>query len=1127
MRYTWPGRGRAGVDFALRRHEFNAIKSIHAPEGLFDEIFGHRAEYLRVLENLGAFSDANRWIPLGPTGMLKGQATGSPIVAGRVRDLKVAPDGSRAYAGAGDGGVWVTRNAGQSWAPLGSWGVNPTAASGSGGRVQSLTIGALDVEFGATEDQDVVYAATGELTANASTSHSGKHAGVGILRLDGTLSNALGNIGSIPWLREGTAMRGAGIFRLTHEPGVPLSFDHTGENVMIAAASSGLYFRDGPFVPDAAWTRIERAPFDFDANSSAHVSDVLWTGSTPKRIYAALTHGSGRPAVYVTEGGPDSDYDKINLNGVRRDVRLSMAVAPSNPDVVYVLGTGAHNRARLWRIEGTGPARVVENVPPGLFGTPKEEGNRVKVDGNSSGYNNSVAVDPADESIVYVAGSTIEVDDVHNANMHKLTISGTHAANNYSTDFDTEKNLSAETDPTYFGDKAHADVHAIRPVGSEVWIGCDGGVFVDRGAGMVSLNYGLAISEPGFLACHPTTPGALIAGTQDNGRIERVGGSIWKLWRKGDGGGVAYHATNPAYYLGQYKEASWGQNDGWFTQPVFRTAYAAGVNPPQSETNENDASLFYSGIAAVAGVGDETRVAIGTTRLWFSPDWNPANADNTWVTLPSGVDARTPGSEHDRQDNYGRRDDFDELEKTVTLRWAQRGDDANSFDGARLLVLTTFNIYQFSYDAGEDTWTRHRFTEKKFKNRTNENNEITPGPSLKLPFIGMWTDVFPHDPSRGSHGSFYVSTTSKSKMTDTGAVGEADRMDTLWWFDGEETWHPTGLRNQGLDPVAGTSGTKAPQFAVVVHPDDANIVFVGGSAGVWRGVLSFSGGTPSWSWTGEINGLPQAVVQDLVIFQEGDLRLLRAALESRGVWELNISDTPTSVGNTYLRVTNLDTRQAEIDAAPIDPLSTTNPPARFSLDMSPDILVYGGLSAPTWSAGALPNEAEMFVWTEAYRRPGLVRYRRPPNIYPAYVMVHHRDTDPLAGNQVTVILLRLANAPVDLTTVPIDTPWRQAVMALVDGSSNAPPTGWELAEPGAPRRNLGGPVEARVPRAVHFSADLSHSVTNASGEDDELLVGIVSSTRDPLSLPQLNRNNLAMLIRRSRKVAARRFRRSR
>lgn len=1120
MRYNWPGRGRAGIDFAARRHDFNAFTDIHAPEGLFDEIFGNRADYLRVLEDLGAFTDANRWIPLGPTGMINGQATGNPVVAGRVRDLQVSPDGSRAYAGSANGGVWVTLDAGQSWAPLGSWGVNPSAASGTGGRVQSLTIGALDVEFGATPDDDVIYAATGELRAITGRTHADDHAGVGILRLDGTLSSALGSVGSIPWLREGTALRGAGVFRLTHEPGVPLSFDPTGSNVMIAAASSGLYFRDGPFVADAAWDRIERAPFDFDADTWPHVSDVLWTGSTPKRIFAALTHNeTGKTAVYVTEGGPDSNYSKISLNGVRRGARLSMAVAPSNPDVVYVLGTGAHNRARLWRIEGTGPARVVDDVPPGLFGKPKMDGTTVKVDGNSSHYNNSVAVDPTNENIVYVAGSTIRVSNVSNANMHKLTISGTHAANDYSTDFNTGNNLAAETDATFFGNMAHADVHAIRPVGSEVWIGCDGGVFVDRGSGMVSLNYGLAISEPGFLACHPDVPGALIAGTQDNGRIEKVGGSLWRLWRKGDGGGVAYHTTNPAYYLGQYTEASWRENQGRFTRPVFRTTVAAGSAPPESETKENDASLFYSGIAAVAGEVDETRIAIGTTRVWFSPDWNPANADNTWVTLPSGEDARTPGSENDGQDKFG--DD----EMAVTLRWAQRGDATNDFDGARLLILTNKNIYQYSFDKAEDKWTAHRFTEKKMKNRIRKNEDIETGPSEKLPYIGKWTDVFSHDRTRGSHGSFYVATTSKSKMTDTGEVGEADRMDTLWWFDGEETWHPTGLRNQGLDPLAGTSGTKAPQFAVVVHPDDPNIVFVGGSAGVWRGVLSFSGDTPSWNWTGELNGLPQAVVQDLVIFREGDLRLLRAALESRGIWELNISDSSTSVGNTYLRVTNLDTRQAEIDAAPIDPLSSTSPPATFTLDMSPDIYVHGSAAPPPWGMGVLPNEAQMFDRTERERTPFRLNFRRSPGTYPTYVMVHHRDTDPLAGNQVTVVLLRLANAPVDLTTVPIDTPWRQAVLALMDGSSNTPPAGWALAEPGAPRRNLTGPIEARVPRAVEFAVDLSHPVTDASGQDDELLVAIVNSTRDPLSLAQLNRNNLAMLIRRSRKVAARRFRR--
>ncbi len=1124
MRYSWPNAGFQSLDFFGLRHDHTTFRDLHFPDGLFDEMFAAREQYLRVLEGLGQLIDATRWVPVGPSAMLNGQATGNPIVAGRVRDLKVHPDGQRAYAGSANGGVWYTDDGGTSWLPLGSWGIDPSPSSGTGGRLQSLTIGSLDVHFGRNgdgtdnPDLDVVYAATGELRPRDNARPGTKHGGVGILRLDGTVNQAIANPGNVPWLREGTRLRGAGIYRLTHDPAADLAFATTGSNTLVAAASTGLFFRDGPFVPDAQWSRVTRSPFGFAADASAYCADVLWTSGTPSRLFVALTDvGGGDTAVYVTENGPDSAYTKIVLDGARRNGRLRLAAAPSDQNVVYVLGTGAGIRSRLWRIEGAGPARVVDRMPPGLFGTPSAAADgTITVSGDQSYYDMALGVDPVNASIIYVGGSTIQTGGGHNANMHRLTVSGTHAANDFATDFNTANNLQAQNDPTYFGDRAHADVHAIEPLAADVWIGCDGGIFVRTATGMEARNYGLAVSEPGYVATHPSEAGALIAGTQDNGRIERIGDTIWRLWRKGDGGGSTYHLTKPAHYLAQYIRAHWVVNGGSFTNPVFRTVPAAGANPPQSETDESDASHFYSGVAATTGNGDDTRIAIGTSRVWFSPDWNPTSGTgNSWVTLPTGTDPRDPASVNDGQDK------LDRGEEVLSLKWARRGDETDDFDGARLLVLTTQNIMQFTYASDQDEWTQHVFTDEKSKNRITENSNVSPGPSDRLPHIGIWTEIAPHDPARGAHGSFYVGATGKARLTAAGEVDEADRMDTLWWFDGDENWHPTNLRNQGLDSASGTSGSKAPVFAVIVDPDHPETVFVGNSAGVWKGTINLSGSTPTWRWTGLINGLPQAVVQDLAIFTFGTVRLLNAALQSRGVWQLDISDTPASVGNTYLRVTNLDSRQTEVAADPRDPRSMANPPTRIGLSNSPDIYVHTSAAPPSWGVGNLPNEAAMYNRTEAANLATATNVRSRPGIFPTYVLVHHRHTVRLAGGDVRVLLLRLDNAPDDLTTVPIDVSWRQSVLDLIAGSSTTPPAGWAFADPGNPVRTLTQPVEARTPRAVEFSVDLSHVVPAPPGQDNVLILAVVSSTRDNLTMAKLNSNNLAILIRRKRHVAAR------
>jgi hypothetical protein len=173
-------------------------------------------------------------------------------------------------------------------------------------------------------------------------------------------------------------------------------------------------------------------------------------------------------------------------------------------------------------------------------------------------------------------------------------------------------------------------------------------------------------------------------------------------------------------------------------------------------------------------------------------------------------------------------------------------------------------------------------------------------------------------------------------------------MDTLWWFDGTDTWHPTGLRGSG-------NATKAPCFAVVVDPDDATTVYAGTAVGVWKGALSFTGDQPQWAWSIFSNGLPDAIVQDLSFFRDGPLKLLRAAMQARGVWEVDLSAIPGSPRRTYLRAHPFDTRR-RFPTDMTDPDSGSTPPKTFPYHESPDIRLRPapGSEAPLVRPAGLP-----------------------------------------------------------------------------------------------------------------------------------------------------------------------------
>ncbi|MCW3047254.1 MAG: hypothetical protein JWO74_1538, partial [Solirubrobacterales bacterium] len=113
---------------------------------------------------------------------------GAGLVSGRITALAAAADGRTVYAGAADGGVWKSTDAGATWAP--TFDDQPT-----------LSIGAVATD----PSGKTVWAGTGE--ANTS---SDSYAGVGILK---------STDGGASWQQTtGDGLLGALVFRIVQDP---------------------------------------------------------------------------------------------------------------------------------------------------------------------------------------------------------------------------------------------------------------------------------------------------------------------------------------------------------------------------------------------------------------------------------------------------------------------------------------------------------------------------------------------------------------------------------------------------------------------------------------------------------------------------------------------------------------------------------------------------------------------------------------------------------------------------------------------------------------------------------------------------------------------------------------------
>ncbi|MBU6367017.1 MAG: hypothetical protein KJT01_12470 [Gemmatimonadetes bacterium] len=198
-------------------------------------------------------------------------------------------------------------------------------------------------------------------------------------------------------------------------------------------------------------------------------------------------------------------------------VRGELAVTPAAPDRVWALYAKSDGTfGGLYRHDGatgTGTALAARGVL-----NPYVQ----RIDfGRQSWYNLAIAVDPSNASTILVAG----------VRAYRSTDGGGWFTEMAAT--------------------VHVDWHALvfHPANPRrVYGGNDGGIFVsgDGGLTWASRNAGVSATlwYPG-IAVHPTLPGAVLGGLQDNGTNYSGGRVVFEGVTGGDGGFTAFHPTNP------------------------------------------------------------------------------------------------------------------------------------------------------------------------------------------------------------------------------------------------------------------------------------------------------------------------------------------------------------------------------------------------------------------------------------------------------------------------------------------------------------------------------------------------------------------------------------------------------
>ncbi len=279
-------------------------------------------------------------------------------VPGRTRALIVLPDdvsGNSWIAGAVGGGLWKTTNAGASWTNL-----TPD--------LPSLAVSTLAI---CGSDPNIMYVGTGE-----------SFAGLSGIRGDGILKSS---DGGLTWSQLASTIANddfQNVNRLIVHPDNPdIVLACTSNDPNFSSFDSGIFKSiDG----GTNWLRVY--------TGNQRVQQLVASPDNFNVLYATLNNGG---VIKSTNQGNTWTDSSI---GMVPDGRVEIAIAPNDPNRIYASVEGA--------VSGTGSDLYISDDAGANWAIVVEQNDGENIDflGEQGNYDNTIAVHPFNENIVYVGG---------------------------------------------------------------------------------------------------------------------------------------------------------------------------------------------------------------------------------------------------------------------------------------------------------------------------------------------------------------------------------------------------------------------------------------------------------------------------------------------------------------------------------------------------------------------------------------------------------------------------------------------------------------------------------------------------------------------------------------------------
>jgi photosystem II stability/assembly factor-like uncharacterized protein len=436
----------------------------------------------------------------------KWRSPGPANFMGRLSDAVGIPSPSKTiYVAAAGGGIWKSMNNGVTWRPI----------------FDDKNVIAMGMLAIAPSDTNQVWAGTGE-----PNSRNTIEPGAGLYKsMDG-----------------GNSWKFMGLEKTQHIGRIAID-PRDANHVYVAAlgaawkadTSRGLYeTRNG----GSTWTKIKAGANDrtgfVDIKIDPRNPDIIWASSW-QRLRNPYSLNSGGPGSALWKSmDAGRTWTEVKGGGYPEGLkgRIGIAIAPSNPDVVYALTEAASLEPNVPYVPG-------QNRASGLYRTTDAGKTWTRMNSYDTRpfYYSQVAVDPKDPDRVYYSSSPIHIS-----------------------------NDGGKTEMQQPSQLLHIDTHAIwvDPNDGERWLDAnDGGIAItfDKG-GNWFYPMNIPIAQFYEISYDYAVPYNVCAGAQDNGawcgpskRRGELNNSYWFTISGGDGFYTAQDPTDPNWVWGESQGA--------------------------------------------------------------------------------------------------------------------------------------------------------------------------------------------------------------------------------------------------------------------------------------------------------------------------------------------------------------------------------------------------------------------------------------------------------------------------------------------------------------------------------------------------------------------------------------------